>query len=245
MRLSQRLRVVLGDDASWSSDHEGASGTALRVTSGGRVFYVKHGPLAAAEHLRLRWLRGRVPVPEVVAFDDPVLVLADVGAASLEAAAPADLGDLGAVLGRTLRLLHATPVAECPFDGRLPVVLDRAGANVRGGLVDPDDFDDDHLGLTPEAVFEQLLARRPREDDLVVAHGDFTPANVLLPASGEPVVIDVPALGVADRHRDLALVHRELDGDLAAWEKFLAAYGLVDHVDEELLHYYRLVDELL
>ncbi|TKK87557.1 aminoglycoside 3'-phosphotransferase [Herbidospora galbida] len=242
MRLSERLRALIDADASWSSDHEGASGTALRVTSGEKVFYVKHGPLAGAEHLRLRWLRGRVAVPEVVAFDDPVLVLADVGAPSLEAAAPADVG---AVLGRTLRLLHELPVAGCPFDGRLPVVLDRAAANVCGGLVDPDDFDDDHLGLTPEAVLDRLLARRPREEDLVVAHGDVTPANVLLPAPGEPVVIDVPALGVADRHRDLALVHRELDGDRVAWESFLAAYGLADRIDEELLHYYRLVDELL
>lgn len=38
-----------------------------------------------------------------------------------------------------------------------------------------------------------MLATRPRVEDLVVAHGDYTPSNVLLPASGEPVIIDVPA----------------------------------------------------
>jgi kanamycin kinase/aminoglycoside 3'-phosphotransferase-2 len=244
MQLPERLRRLIELDASWASDHEGASGTALRVTSGSGTFYVKHGSLARAEHLRLRWLHGRVPVPEVVAFEDPVLVLADVGAPSLAAAAPTDIG---AVLGRTLRALHQLPIAECPFDGRLPGVLERAGANVRDGHVDPHDFDADHLGLTPEAIYEQLLATRPHVEDLVVAHGDYTPSNVLLPASGDPVVIDVPALGVADRYRDLAIAHRDVfeDHGQAAWEGFLSAYGLVDHVEEERLYYYRLLDELL
>lgn len=59
------------------------------------------------------------------------------------------------------------------------------------------------------------------------------PRQVLLPAPGEHV-IDVPALGVADWHRDLALAHRELDGDVAAWERFLAAYGLTERIDELL-----------
>ncbi|TMR94761.1 aminoglycoside 3'-phosphotransferase [Nonomuraea basaltis] len=244
MQLPDQLRQLIEQDASWSTDHEGASGTALRVMSGSKVFYVKHGPLARAEHLRLCWLHGRVPIPEVVAFEDPVLVLADVGAPSLEAAAPADIG---AVLGRTLRMLHELPITECPFDGRLPAVLERADANIRDGLVDPDDFDADHFGLTPEVVYERLLATRPRVEDLVVAHGDYTPSNVLVPASGEPIVIDVPALGVADRYRDLAIAHRDLSEDHgpAAWEGFLSAYALVDHIEEERMYYYRLLDELL
>ena len=244
MDLTHRLHRLIGRDAAWSADHEGASGTALRVTSGSKAFYVKHGPLARAEYLRLRWLRGRVSVPEVVAFDDPVLVLADVGAPSLEAAAPADIG---AVLGRTLRTLHEVPITACSFDGRLPAVLERATANVRNGLVDPVDFDADHLGLTPETIHERLLVTCPPVEDLVVAHGDYTPSNVLLPSAGEPVVIDVPALGVADRYRDLAIAHRDLSEDHgpAAWEAFVSAYGLVDDIEEERLYYYRLLDELL
>lgn len=60
-------------------------------------------------------------------------------------------------------------------------------------------------------------------------------------------MIDVPALGVADRYRDLAIAHRDVFADhgQAAWEGFLSAYGLVDHVEEKRLYYYRLLDELL
>ena len=233
---------MFGPDAEWSDDHEGVSGTALRVTSGSETFYVKRGPLAFAEYERLQWLKGRVPVPRVVAFEDPLLVLGDVKAPSVDGAAPVTAGS---VMGRVLRDLHGLPVAACPFDERLAKVLERAAGNVREGLVDADDFDADHRGLTPEAVLERLLAARPAED-LVVAHGDCTPTNVLLPATGEPVVIDVPALGVADRYRDLAIVHRDLSEDHgpAAWDAFLASYGLITEVDEDRLYYYRLLDEL-
>ncbi|GAA1576822.1 aminoglycoside O-phosphotransferase APH(3')-IIb [Actinomadura kijaniata] len=237
------LSELLGPGAVWSSDHEGASGTVRRVTAGGGTFYVKQGPPAAAEHPRLRWLGKYLPVPEVVAFTGGALVLADVGAPSLEGAAPADIG---AVMGRALRALHTLPVPDCPFDGRLATVLERAAANVRDGAVDPDDFDDDHRDLTPGQVLDRLFTTRPPTEDLVVAHGDYTPSNVLLPASGDPVLIDVSALGVADRYRDLAIARRDLveDHGEAAWEAFWESYGLVPEPDADRLDYYRLLDEL-
>ena len=238
MDIADRLRRLLGPDAEGSADHEGASGAALRVRAGGRTYWAKHGPTVPGEHDRLRWLSTRVRVPDIVAFDPPVLVLADVDAPSLFSASPADLG---AVFGRTLRALHRLPVATCPFDGRLDTVLARAEANVRAGLVDQDDFDDDHRDLSPDDVLKRLRNTRPTGEDLVVAHGDYTTTNVLDPA--QPVVIDVPALGVADRYRDLAIAHRELPDD--AWQNFLSAYGLVDTVDAEKLYYYRLLDEVL
>ena len=235
--MTEVLRELLGPDATWSAEHEGASGTALRVSAGGAVYWAKGGPSADAEHERLRWLAGRLAVPEIVAHRPGLLLLADVGAPSV-AAAPAGTG----VYGAALRALHALPVAGCPFDGGLDVVLARAEAGVRAALVDPGDFDDDHAGMSAEDVLDRLRALRPSEEDLVVAHGDYTTTNVLVPASGDPVLIDVPALGVADRHRDLAIARRELDDD--AWAAFLAAYGPAE-VDTHRLYYYRLLDELL
>ncbi|MFD2353562.1 phosphotransferase [Nonomuraea ferruginea] len=76
----------------------------------------------------------------------------------------------------------------------------------------------------------------------MVTHGDFTPANVLASDSGEAILVDVGELGVADRHVDLAVALRELDGRAAA--DLLAAYGPAE-VDEARLSYYRLLAELL
>ncbi|GAA2446841.1 hypothetical protein GCM10010191_74960 [Actinomadura vinacea] len=71
-----------------------------------------------------------------------------------------------------------------------------------------------------------------------------TPADHPSAAHGRSGAVHVPALGAADRYRDLAIAHRDLSEDHGpeAWEAFLAAYGLIDQVAEE--RYYRLLDEL-
>ncbi|MEU4573986.1 aminoglycoside 3'-phosphotransferase [Nonomuraea sp. NPDC023979] len=229
---------LFGEDAIWSDDHEGLSGETLRVTGPTGAVYVKQGPGARAEHERLLWLKRWMSVPDVVAFEGDALVLADAGWLSLERRPSAGAG---AVMGAALRALHDVPVAECPFDERLDVKLARAAGRVRDGLVNDGDFDDDTAGLTPAQVYDRLVAERPAREDLVVTHGDYTPANVLASPSGEAVLIDVGALGVADRHVDLALALRELDGPAAG--EFLRAYGAAE-VDDDRLRYYRLLDEL-
>lgn len=234
--LPPKVAAVLGEDPAWSEEHEGMSGGVAHVDG---AYWVKRGPKAVAEYARLNWLRGKgIQLPDVAVFEEDVLVLADAGLPSL-AAEPAE--SVGAVMGALLRRLHDIPVAECPFDGRLDVMLARARRRVLEGLVDVDDFDDDNRGLTPEQIYQRLLAERPPDEDLVVAHGDFTPSNVL----GGGLLIDVGGLGVADRYRDLALVERDLRENFGTDElsAFHAAYGLAEP-DRRRLDYYRLLDEL-
>lgn len=209
---------------------EGQSGRIWRADG----CYVKSE--AADEHDRLRWLGSRFEVPEIKSFHDGWLTLVDVGAPSLGSADPVVAGT---VMGTVLRALHSLPVAECPFDERIAVQVERARRNVEAGVVDPDDFDDEHLGATPVELFEKLVAMAPADEDLVVVHGDFCPPNVLLRPDGSTVLIDVGRLGVADRHHDLALVHRELAGEAVA--AFDRAYGLVPSAAK--LYWYRLLDE--
>ncbi|MGK8523269.1 APH(3') family aminoglycoside O-phosphotransferase [Nocardia asteroides] len=240
--LPPTVAALLGESPSWSDDHEGMSGGVAFVSG---AYWVKRGPKAVAEYERLAWLRGRgISLPEVAAFEEDVLVLADAGAPSLAARAGSEgahARSAGAVMGSILRRLHSIPVRECPFDGRLDVVLAQARRHVLEGLVDAADFDDDNAGSTPAEVLARLQAQRPEHEDLVVSHGDFTPPNVL----ENEVLLDVGALGVADRHRDLALAIRDLreDFDEAEVTAFLTAYGLTEP-DENRLAYYRLLDEL-
>lgn len=234
--LPPKVAALLGDAPTWSTEHEGRSGGVAFVNE---TYWVKRGPKAVAEHERLNWLRERgIRLPEVVAFDGDVLVLADAGASSSAARTGAGVGT---AMGELLRRLHSIPVAECPFDGRLDVVLTQARRQVVEGLVDLDDFEEENRDLTPSDVLARLLAERPDHEDLVVAHGDFTPPNVLDGA----ILLDVGALGVADRYRDLALAVRDLREDFGADEvsAFFAAYGLTEP-DHRRLDYYRLLDEL-
>ncbi|MCX2947911.1 aminoglycoside 3'-phosphotransferase [Lentzea sp. NEAU-D7] len=230
MNIPDEVLRASGPATAWSDDHEGLSGDVWRAGSS----YVKRS--GVEERDRLLWLGKHFEVPEIQAFAEGWLVLADVGAPSLASADPV----LAATaMGAALRSLHSLPVASCPYDATIPVVLERARRNVEAGLVDPEDFDDDNLGVTPEELLEQLVATAPAAEDLVVAHGDFCPANVLLRPDGSTVLIDVARLGVSDRHRDIALAHRELGEEAAA--AFDRAYGLTPR--PEMLAWYRLLDE--
>lgn len=234
--LPPKVAAVLGADPTWSAEHEGKSGGVVHVDG---AYWVKQGPYAAAEYERLNWLRSKgIQVPDIAVFESDVLVLADAGLPSLAAEPTASVG---AVMGALLRRLHDIPVTECPFDRRLDVMLAQARRRVLEGLVDAEDFDDDHRGLTPEQIYQRLLAERPPDEDLVVAHGDFTPSNVL----DGGLLIDLGGVGVADRYRDLALVERDLPADFGVDElrAFYAAYGLAEP-DRRRLDYYRLLDEL-
>ncbi|MFJ9363562.1 phosphotransferase [Nocardia sp. NPDC101769] len=236
LRLPPRVAELLGPNPAWSDDHEGRSGGVVRANG---TYWVKRGAVAVAEFPRYRWLAERsMAVPEIAVFEDDMLVLVDAGVPSVASVQP---DSPGALMGETLRRLHALPVAGCPFDARLDITLAEAYRLLVEGLVDVDDFDEDNLGRTAEQVYEQLVAERPDTEDLVVAHGDYTPSNVL--AGG--ILIDVGRLGVADRYRDLALAARDLADDFGVGEveAFFAAYSLPDP-DPARLAYYRLLDEL-
>ncbi|MFI6477807.1 phosphotransferase [Nonomuraea sp. NPDC050663] len=234
--LPPSVTALLGPSPSWSHAHEGLSGTVALVND---AYYVKRGPHARREHERLTWLGARgIAVPDVAAFEDDVLVLADAATPSLAASPPPGIGT---VMGTVLKHLHTLPTAACPFDERLDVQLARARRQVVEGLVDVEDFDEDNLGLTARQVLDRLLAERPGEEDLVVTHGDFTPSNVL----NGGMLIDLGRVGVGDRYRDLALATRDLHEDFGkgAVDEFFTAYGL-PAPDSERLTYYRLLDEL-
>jgi aminoglycoside phosphotransferase len=229
MRVPEEVLRAVGS-TEWSADHEGLSGDVWRVGSS----YVKRA--GADEHDRLLWLGKHFEVPEIRVFAEGWLVLADVGAPSLTTADPVHAAT---VMGTVLRSLHSVPVDSCPYDATIPVMLEQARLNVEAGLVDAEDFDDDNLGVTPQELLLRLVATAPTAEDLVVAHGDFCPPNVLVRPDGTTVLIDVARLGVSDRHRDIALAHRELGEE--AVDAFDRAYGLTPRPD--LLAWYRLLDE--
>ncbi|MFR9751776.1 phosphotransferase [Nocardia sp. 004] len=229
--LPPTVAAVLGASSAPSNEDEDGSGGVGSVEG---TYRLERGPRALAEYHRLSWLRGRgIRLPEVAAFEDDVLVLAG-------SRGPRP-GSAGTAMGAVLRRLHSIPIAECPFDGCLDVTLARARRRVVEDLVDPDDFDRAGWGLTPAEACARLLAQRPDQEDLVVAHGDFTLRNVL--EGG--ILLGVGALGVADRYRDLAPAARDLRnhfGEVAV-TAFFAAYGIAEP-DEGRLEYYGLLGAL-
>lgn len=204
----------------------------------------------------LTWLRGRLPVPEVLHFSQAgdrqyLLISAIPGQNAADSALLSDERAEATVraLARGLRLIHALPVADCPFTRHLDVVLTETRQRVAQGLVDSADLQPENQGRTAEDLLAQLLALRPDREDLVFTHGDYCLPNIILQGGEVSGFIDWGRGGVADRYADLSLVVRSLKHNLGLangqqlLSSFWQEYGM-EHVDEAKINYFILLDEL-
>jgi len=242
----------------------GHTRAVVRRSRDGRT-YAKTGSGPVREELcderdRLLWLATTdLPAPAVLDWADDgetaTLTTAAVPGVPLSDLPPAATGDGVRALGTFLGRLHAMEHDACPFQRWLAVTVPLARVNVDEGRVEEQDFDQDRAGCTAATLLEELLARRPRAEelelgDLVVCHGDACLPNVLVDTDSLEVtgMVDVGRLGVADRHLDLALAARSVTDTTLnpaygpdAADAMLAAYGL--SADPWRLDFYRLLDE--
>lgn len=252
--LPASLREALAG-YDWQRQTIGASGAGVfRLEASGKpTLFLKAeetGQFAELpdEVARLRWLGSQgIPCPAVLAFEahgghNWLLMSAVAGHDLVTQETAPDRAS--AIMADALRRLHALDAAACPFDHGLGPRIALAKARADAGEVDEDDFDDERLGQSAQQVFEELLARRPASETLVVTHGDASMPNFMANGGRFTGFIDCSRLGVADLHQDLALacwsIHLNLGEEWIA--PFLALYGLPE-ADTAKLSYYQLLDE--
>ncbi len=200
------------------------------------------------EAARLRWLASRnMPCTTVLSFSCErarwwLLMSAVLGR---DLSSSPDLSPLGIIdtAAVALRALHSLDVRLCPYDHRLHRMMAEAGRRLEAGVVRENEFDAQWEGYRAAALFDELLARRPASEDLVVAHGDPCLPNILSDCGIFTGFVDCGRLGVSDRHRDLALVTRSIGSNLgpACVATFFQRYGF--EPNSERLTFYRLLDE--
>lgn len=202
----------------------------------------------ASEVVRLRWLAETgVPCPRVLAETQEAgrdwLLMSRVNGANLASASGLEPERIVAFAAEGLRKLHQLEITSCPFDGRIRTRFEQARMRMEAGLVDEDDFDEEHRNCRADTLFEQLEAHVPEHEELVVAHGDAGLSNLLAECNGFSGFVDCARLGVADRHQDLSLTMRDIAHDLGEeWlPVFLRHYGM--SAEEKKTAFFRLLDE--
>jgi aminoglycoside phosphotransferase len=219
----------------------------------GSCLYLKtayHAPdrLLLQEKLRLEWLQGQLPVPQVKMFvednnGDHLLLSAIPGTVASDAAYKTNVPKLIEHLSTGLRMIHALPIDRCPFDATLPTKIELARKRVADGLVDESDFDQSRLGRTAADLFAKLLEAVPNDEDLVFTHGDYCLPNIILQEWRLSGFIDWGRAGVADRYQDIALIARSVESNFGyQWVSVLfEACGIKP--DHAKVRFYTLLDE--
>lgn len=106
---------------AWSGD----SSVVYEITSGAASWFLKIGAGLGPERERIQWLRGRLPVPEVVAFadiggKDALLTTTVPGTNLARLAKRLPAADIVAMLAAALRLFHGADATGCPFEAAVP-----------------------------------------------------------------------------------------------------------------------------
>jgi kanamycin kinase len=236
--------------------HIGCSSTTVyRILDSAQPVYLKTHARSphfsfAHEVSILHWLAEQLPVPRVQNYTTDVayeyLLLSEVpGDNCVDAMARLDSNRLVELLAQGLRQIHQLDIAQCPFDERVEAKLERAKYRVYHALVNEDDFDDERRGMTAHEVYVALRDHQPTEDDFVFTHGDYCLPNILLQGECVSGFIDLDRAGISDRYNDLAIASRSIAYNLGPEyeQRFFLSYG-VEHIDDEKIQYFRMMDEL-
>jgi len=225
-----------------------------RFRKGTGVFFLKSSAAVYApttysvqrEAAVLRWLSGRLKVPEVVVTGETeeaeYMITRAVPGRPLSALKSDEVASL--MLQEALRQVQAVPIDSCPFDSRVAPRLQELDYLMACGLIDDECDLQQWPGLATPADLRALLHATMPAEDPVFSHGDLGDSNVFLDGTDDLWFIDLGRGGIADRWLDIAFVHRELHESISAPSAalFLQHLGRPDEPARRL--FYEQLDEL-
>ena len=240
------------------ADRTGLSGARI-FSMGDRFLKIGAEP---EEYRMLVWLAGKLPVPEVLAWEE-----ADGTSYLLTRRLSGEMlcsdrflehpKKLVRLLAEALRMLWTVDLSGCPCLDATTARLVEAEARVADGLCRTSDAEPGTFGpggfASPVALLEWLKVNRPPEQT-VFSHGDFCLPNLFAGADGITGFLDLGRAGAAGPYQDIALCVRSLvhnfDGRFSGrprpgFDPGLLFSELGICPDRERLRYYLLLDELL
>lgn len=213
------------------------------------------------EHKMMKWLEGRLPVPEVICSmtenDINYLLMSKVSGKMLcDECYMQHPDELVTLLVQGLKMLWAVDTKDCPYNNAIDNKIRLAEYRVKNNLCSVDDVEEDTYGESgfenPEHLLQWLKENKPQEQ-LVFSHGDYCLPNIFAENGNITGFIDLGRSGVADIYQDIALCYRSLihnfggkyDGkQYPGFEPKMLFEKLGIEPNWEKIRYYCLLDEL-
>ncbi len=173
---------------------------------------------ARSEYEIMRWLEGRLPVPQVIAHvcedgKSYLLMTRLGGKMACDEYYMARPGLLTQMLAAGLKRLWQFDVSECPCRWGVNRMLAAAKFSVEHDMVDMEDAEPETFGeggfCSPKDLYGWLEDHKPEEEP-VLSHGDFCLPNLIFQGERLSGYVDLGRMGIADKWRDIALCYRSL-----------------------------------
>lgn len=251
-------KLTAGKD--FRMDRTGLSGSAIAIYDEMVLKCEELGREANTNLIMLRWLRGKVPVPQILHTEEQdgmlwLLMSRLPGSMACAGQWRSDPERMVTVLAEAMKCLWTIDISGCPVDERMDEKLRQAEQIVRCGqvnmeLVDPDTFGKNGFS-SPAALLQWLKDHRP-EPDPVLSHGDYCLPNLFIDHWKFSGFLDLGRCGISDRWMDIAIFWRSLRDNFGGhygeavpgFDPDILFEKLGIPKDEARLRYYLLVDEL-
>lgn len=225
--LPESIRCLLGSRVG-QHDDVGRSGASVICFDDCVLKIQKDDRSAQNEANMTAWLKGRLPVPEILAMEVQegmrYLLLSRLPGRML--CDPAHLEDqprLRRLMAEALEMLAAVDISTCPTDRSLTARLAEAEATVAKGSLTPETCDQPDVFATGEfrdlpQLLSFLQANRPPERRGLI-HGDFCLPNLFADEKGITGLLDLGLAGIADPMVDVEM------GLWSAWANTTGVFG--------------------
>ena len=209
----------------------------------------------------MRWISGKLPVPEVLAYEKDekyryLLMSRIEGAVACDPYYMEHPKEMIPILSDALKRLWSIDISDCPRKTDIDTVLAEAEYRVRNDLVDLSDTEPETFGEGGFKDAEELLSwlkdNKPSYEP-VLSHGDFCLPNVFIKDGKLSGLIDLGNTGTGVKWMDIALGYRSLKHNAdGTWggkvyprirpEELFEELGIKP--DWEKIRYFILLDEL-
>lgn len=259
MQFPKKIAALLSGE-EYKTDSIGMSNASILLFRD-KVLKIQNDDAEAAnEYQMMTWLRGKLAVPEVLAFESDgekswLLMSRCRGEAACAETYMKNPAKQTRLLADGLKNLWQVDITDCPSDCRLKHKLATAGYFVEHGLVDMENTEPGTFGKNgfrdPEALLQWLYDNQPEEEP-ALSHGDYCLPNIFLSDHGISY-IDLGKAGIADKWCDIALCYRSLSHNYSGryhnrtysgFDESLLFRELGITPDWDKLRYYILLDEL-
>lgn len=203
----------------------------------------------SSEAERMRWLQGRLPVPEVLEFDqdeDVAWLITDALPGLDLTRLPRPGSERAGLSGFALRMFHGARIDDCPYDVQTPTLIALAHARADAGLIDPEaHFHEEFSHLTVADALSKIDNESPDPGGSVLCHGDFSFPNILVDGRAVSGFVDLGEMGVGDPWWDIAIASWSATWNLGPGFELdvMEAYGV--EPDWDRIGYFRLLYELV
>lgn len=260
IQISGSIQKII-EDEEYNVDNIGMSDSSVYLFADKVLKIQTADEEAENEYLMMKWLRGKLVIPEVLAYEKnngrSYLLMSRIrGVMACDDFYMDNPELLIELLAKAIHMLWEVDITDCPSVINLDKKLEMAKYNVEHDLVDMENVQPDTFGgegfHDPQELLDWLIENRPKED-LVLSHGDFCLPNIFFSEGKVSGFIDLGKICVADRYQDIALCYRSLtnnfDGSYGGrvreklnTDSFFNELGI--EPDWKKIRYYILLDEL-